>query len=184
MVKIMKNIFLKMSVLLSTVYCANAMPSQDFFARYIEDMYAQEYSIEDMYTDPAVIFVEVGQEFEIRKRCLSEQKWRLQALPKNATFCGLEITEGIWYQNNWVCGGPKTRDHHFRFKMDKEGPVTITFELLNEQNQVEKTITAEIVTVPVILAISSGINDFLHRERELSLHVDKDMYLEDLDRCK
>lgn len=165
MVKIMKNLFFSMVILLSTSYCANAIATQGF----------ERYKIEDMYTNPVQVFADEDGYFEITKRCLSEQKWRLKVLPENVILCGLFVTKGIWYQNNVVLGGPVTHDCHFRFKMNQNQrePVTIIFELLNVQNQVEKTFTTEVVPTPMVWDTSDGINEWLRRERELMLPVDE-----------
>lgn len=152
----MKKFFLSFSILILAAYCANAIATQGFI----------RYNIDDMYTDPARVFAHAGEEFKITKRCLSDQKWRSQALPENVTFCGLEITEGIWYENNLVLGGPGTHDYHYTFKMNQKGPVMITFELLNAQNQIEKSITTKIVT---FMEYSDHLNEWLLRERELMI---------------
>ncbi|CAN5149295.1 hypothetical protein BH09DEP1_BH09DEP1_4720 [soil metagenome] len=112
------------------------------------------------------LMVESGKTFEIKKRCAPEQRWQLQALPESVTLCGLQITEGIWYENDLVCGGSATHDYHYTFKMNQPGPVTVTFELLNAQNQIEKT---EITRIVNLREYSDYLNEWLRKERDLAI---------------
>jgi hypothetical protein len=70
-----------------------------------------------------------------------------------------------------VLGGPVTHDCHFRFKLnhDCKDSLTITFELLNAQNQVEK----ELRTQVMIFSPNVGISDWIDKERGLMNPLDE-----------
>ena len=75
---------------------------------------------------------EHGKTFEIRRYCFPCEKWELkQPLPENIIFCGLEIKNEIFYQNEWVCGGVPILEYRYTFttKVQLADQVHIAFEL-------------------------------------------------------
>ena len=127
---------------------------------------------EKFYDEPSAVHAFIGQEFQIVKRCSSEQRWQLQfPLPENVTLSGFEIKAGIWYENDVVSGGPVIHEYHYTFKLNQIfPPVNLTFELLNTQNQIDKTKTTSIHIRP---SLDEGIQDWIDRERELMNPIDE-----------